>query len=281
MSHASCTRPSASLASCGLRAAAQDLPDVRGRLDWVARKAGNAAERVLADVEKSKAEGVARHGMEALTRALRAAVACGAADGAAHGLLVSVCEANGRIDALLTDIMPAQDFHDLIGQVTGRVVGLCTELEHSLVRLLLQAAPSDVAARRPAGLEEPQIDDSARAGIVRSQGEVDELLESLGFLTSEARNLSRYGNAAAVAHDSRGSASIAFDSNCITDVHDFPPLGPREARARRSGVPAQEREQRGRRARRVRGHDRRLGLARGTQRPLGARFENLALDLGA
>jgi len=165
----------------GLQAAADGLPDVRGRLDWIARKAGDAAERVLGNVEEAKIEQRRiADALRELARAVGTAVSGGAAPGSLDGPMVTVTEASGRIDALLTDIMLAQDFHDLIGQVTARMMRLCAELEQSLVRVLLQAAPS-AAPARSAGLEGPQTDARARSDVVRSQGEVDDLLASLGF----------------------------------------------------------------------------------------------------
>ena len=48
-----------------------------------------------------------------------------------------------RIDRHLTDIMMAQDFHDLTGQVVAKVVTLATDLEDSLVKLLVQVVPPE------------------------------------------------------------------------------------------------------------------------------------------
>ena len=48
--------------------------------------------------------------------------------------------------------MMAQDFHDLTGQVVAKVVALASDLEDSLVKLLVQAAPPEGPegrARRP------------------------------------------------------------------------------------------------------------------------------------
>lgn len=90
--------------------------------------------------------------------------------------------ASGRIDAHLTDIMLAQDFHDPTGQVVSKVVTLASELEASLVKLLLQAAPAEQTSKLESGpLQGPNIATDARDGIVVDQGEVDDLLESLGF----------------------------------------------------------------------------------------------------
>jgi chemotaxis protein CheZ len=83
-------------------------------------------------------------------------------------LSAQVAEVNAaaaRTDALLTDIMVAQDFHDLTGQMLQRIAALAVELESSLLRL---PAASEAAT--------PQRDDSAK-----NQREVDELLAGYGF----------------------------------------------------------------------------------------------------
>ena len=88
-----------------------------------------------------------------------------------------------RMDRHLSDIMLAQDFHDLTGQVVAKVVALAVDVEDSLVKLLLHAAPADAAARdaAPPGLQGPRIDAAQRSDLVANQSEVDELLAGLGF----------------------------------------------------------------------------------------------------
>jgi chemotaxis protein CheZ len=66
--------------------------------------------------------------------------------------------------------------------VVSKVVALAIDLEDSLVKLLVQAAPHEPVAESPAGgLNGPVIDAEARSDVVTSQGEVDDLLASLGF----------------------------------------------------------------------------------------------------
>jgi chemotaxis protein CheZ len=97
--------------------------------------------------------------------------------------------ATARIDRYLTDIMMAQDFHDLTGQVVAKVVKLAGDLETSLVKLLLLAAPMEQAAqavqvvqrRDTELLNGPVVDPTNRTDVVANQGEVDDLLASLGF----------------------------------------------------------------------------------------------------
>jgi len=75
----------------------------------------------------------------------------------------------------------AQDFHDLTGQVVARVVALASELEDNLVRLLVQAAPADQVQKLEQTLQGPVINAEGRSDVVSNQGEVDDLLASLGF----------------------------------------------------------------------------------------------------
>jgi chemotaxis protein CheZ len=88
-------------------------------------------------------------------------------------------------DARLTDIMMAQDFHDLTGQVIARVVQLAGTIEEQLLSLLLQSAPSgqpgqDHAILEPA-LAGPVVNAEGRTDVVSDQKQVDDLLASLGF----------------------------------------------------------------------------------------------------
>lgn len=99
----------------------------------------------------------------------------------ARALAQTVLASAERIDGSLTDIMLAQDFHDLTGQVVARVAALAIELEDSLVKLLVQAAPAELRTRLDSnGLQGPTIE-IADADTVAGQSEVDELLASLGF----------------------------------------------------------------------------------------------------
>ncbi len=167
-----------------LQMAADGLPDARSRLNYVARKTGEAAEKVLNSVDAVKLEQgrmaiQARHiggGIVAdPTRALSAAAVLDFAS--------EIEAATARIDRHLTDIMLAQDFHDLTGQVVAKVVSLAADLEDKLVKMLLQAARGAAAPRaaEPGSLHGPVVDAAGRSDVVSNQGEVDNLLASLGF----------------------------------------------------------------------------------------------------
>ena len=88
-------------------------------------------------------------------------------------------------DGHLTEIMMAQDFHDLTGQVIARVVNLAATIEDQLVQLLIQTAPpsAQVVAEPPRSqhLQGPVVDPEHTPDVVTDQSQVDDLLASLGF----------------------------------------------------------------------------------------------------
>ena len=166
-----------------LQQAADNLPDARSRLSYIAKKTGDAANKVLNSVDMAKAE---HHSITAETRRIAAAILAdpvkAVATGAVMNFVGDVEAATARIDGHLTDIMMAQDFHDLTGQVVAKVVSLASDLEDSLVKLLVQAAPPEQAQRvESTVLNGPVVNFEGRTDVVADQGEVDDLLASLGF----------------------------------------------------------------------------------------------------
>jgi chemotaxis protein CheZ len=166
-----------------LQQAADGLPDARSRLSYIATKTAAAAEKVLNSVDNAKAE---QQSIAQQTRDLAAALTADPVRAVASGKVfnfVSAVEAGSqRIDQHLTDIMLAQDFHDLTGQVVAKVVTLASDLEDSLVKLLVQVVPDDQRDKvDPAVLQGPVVNPEGRTDVVANQGEVDDLLASLGF----------------------------------------------------------------------------------------------------
>lgn len=175
-----------------LQEAANGLPDARSRLSYIARKTGDAANKVLNSVDLAKEE---HHSISAETRRIAEAVirdpVKAVATGAVLNFVGDVEAATERIDRHLTDIMMAQDFHDLTGQVVAKVVSLATDLEKQLAGVLMQAAPPELAHKAEVAmtanqhiepsLSGPVVDGQSRTDVVNNQGEVDDLLASLGF----------------------------------------------------------------------------------------------------
>lgn len=164
--------------------AAEGLPDARSRLNYIAEKTGAAANRVLNSVDQAKAEHAS---ISADTRRMAEAIVAdpvkAVATGAVMNFVGDVEAATARIDRHLTDIMMAQDFHDLTGQVVAKVVALASDLEDSLVKLLVQAAPPEAqkVVEHALVLNGPVVNPEGRTDVVTNQGEVDDLLASLGF----------------------------------------------------------------------------------------------------
>jgi chemotaxis protein CheZ len=166
-----------------LQIATDGLPDARSRLTYIASKTADAANKVLNSVDSAKAD---HAHISALTRELAQSIVAdpvrAVASGAVMNFVQEVETATTRIDGHLTDIMMAQDFHDLTGQVVAKVVTLANDLEDSLVKLLVQVVPPDQREKvDPNVLAGPVVNPEGRTDVVSNQGEVDDLLASLGF----------------------------------------------------------------------------------------------------
>jgi chemotaxis protein CheZ len=80
------------------------------------------------------------------------------------------------------EIMMAQDFQDLTGQVIKKIVDLAQRMETELLQVLLEAMPKDMKFEAPEGLlNGPVMNADGRTDVVANQEQVDDLLESLGF----------------------------------------------------------------------------------------------------
>jgi chemotaxis protein CheZ len=169
---------------------ARQIPDARQRLTYIAQMTEQAASRVLnaTDIAKplqddllARSEALAARWQRMFTNQLSVdEFKSLAAD--SHAFFG---DAPGKIKATneqLMEIMMAQDFQDLTGQVIRKVVDLVQGLESQLLQVLIEAMPP--ASRNEANsglLNGPVIDAAGRNDVVASQSQVDELLESLGF----------------------------------------------------------------------------------------------------
>ncbi|MGL4318581.1 MAG: protein phosphatase CheZ [Pseudomonas sp.] len=102
-----------------------------------------------------------------------------------------------KLSGHLNDILLAQDYQDLTGQVIKRVTQLVTEVESNLLKLVLMASHVDRFAgirhdhealraeqeqqKEPSRGEGPQIHADKREDVASNQDDVDDLLSSLGF----------------------------------------------------------------------------------------------------
>jgi chemotaxis protein CheZ len=178
-----------------LQDAFNHLPDARDRLAYISKVTGEAAEQVLNSVDKARLfqERLARAGGDLGVRwAAAAGPQAGSATLAANGdaelvpdtrrFLETITESTDATNAILSEIMVAQNFHDLTGQVVRRVVELARNLEEQLLQLLVLASPAERPAPRSTGkFEGPATHLAGRTDLVADQAAVDELLASLGF----------------------------------------------------------------------------------------------------
>ena len=173
-----------------LGAAAAKIPDARERLAYVATMTERAAVRVMnaTDVARPIQQQLSRDAA-ALAERWRGVFAAEvgveqfkALSAATLEYLEAVPKQTQETNAQLTEIVLAQDFQDLTGQVNKRISDLAHHLETELLALLLEYMPED---HRPAGTEGllngPVVNAERTGDVVTTQAQVDDLLESLGF----------------------------------------------------------------------------------------------------
>ena len=167
--------------------AAHDIPDARDRLDYVARMTEQAAQKVLNATEaasplQERIAGGAKSLAQQWRDVLDGRIDAAALAGPTLAYLERTASDSDATRQQLMDIMMAQDFQDLTGQVIRKVTELAHGLEQQLVQLLVDYAPGDVKRETSTGLlNGPQINPSASPDVVADQTQVDDLLESLGF----------------------------------------------------------------------------------------------------
>lgn len=173
-----------------LERAAEDIPDARDRLDYVAKMSEQAAQKVLnaTDAAIPLQETMDNEARQLVLR-LSALVDRNASTEEYQSEVLDAIKflqttsINSReTKAHLMDIMMAQDFQDLTGQVIKRVTELAQNLEQQLVQLLIEYSPDQIKRAPQDGLlNGPQINPEGKSDLVANQGQVDDLLDSLGF----------------------------------------------------------------------------------------------------
>lgn len=174
-----------------LQDTAKSIPDARDRLVYVATMTEKAAERALSAIETAKpiqdqlgsqAAGLAKEWDKLFGRELSVDQFKALAE-RTRGFLSGVPAQAQATSAQLMEIMMAQDFQDLTGQVIKRVTDVVQNMESQLLTLLLQNVPPErrEAAESRGLLNGPVIRANGNSDVVTNQAQVDELLASLGF----------------------------------------------------------------------------------------------------
>ncbi len=178
--------------------ATEDIPDAKERLNYVISMTEQAANKTMDAVEtcipiaESMQQNLAAI-MPVWERLMSRDIKVGEFKELCRNLDTYLKEANKNSELLqtyLTEVLMAQGFQDLTGQVIRRVIELVREVEDSLIGLLTmfggtgdEAKPATAKKKSTdkAKAEGPIIDAESRDDVAASQDEVDDLLSSLGF----------------------------------------------------------------------------------------------------
>jgi chemotaxis protein CheZ len=178
-----------------LHAIVEEIPNARDRLAYVGKMTEDAANKVLTLVESAKPEcdDLAGRGLELRDSLNRMASAPDMDVVKARGLMLACAKFSEktalfsqRQGDVLSDIMMAQDFQDLSGQVIKKVIDIITRTELQLVELLVESAPESpkpegMVSDEPVTVDNHVLEGPQTAEQALKQDDVDDLLASLGF----------------------------------------------------------------------------------------------------
>lgn len=175
----------------------EDIPDAQSRLNYVIETTEQAANQTMDAVESSMpiAEKLSADISEILPqwrKLMARQLELGEFKELCHSVDKFLEESDiesSKLNGLLTEVLMAQGYQDLTGQVIRRVIELVKEVEDSLVNVLkvfgepevsesAQQERKEIIAQSPEG---PIIDAENRDDVVSGQDDVDDLLSSLGF----------------------------------------------------------------------------------------------------
>ena len=167
------------------------LPDAKDRLTYIANLTEQAACKVLnaTDIANPLQEEL-ENGAKLLADKWDAVYANRLstqefkllADETRAYLKNAVPQRTGATREQLMEIMMAQDFQDLTGQVIKKIVGLAQDLESGLMNVLIETMPGEKKTESVKSLlNGPVVNPEGRTDVVASQKQVDDLLDSLGF----------------------------------------------------------------------------------------------------
>ncbi|MBT2771923.1 protein phosphatase CheZ [Halomonas sp. ISL-60] len=177
--------------------AAQAIPDANDRLNYVASMTEQAAERALNAVERAQPvqDSLEEEGAALNKRWQAAAAKLAAVEGdpqlvedTQRFLSDKLPAATGATQKELLEIMMAQDFQDLTGQVIKKMIEVIKLIEEQLVQVLVDNVPNvtdgvkleddrDEHAKLRNG---PQVGKD-KTDVATGQDQVDDLLDELGF----------------------------------------------------------------------------------------------------
>lgn len=170
--------------------AEHSIPDARERLNYVISKTDEAANRTLAAVEESipicsdlNTEALNLHAtwQKFTNRELSADEFRQLSKDINNFFLNSY--SLEKVKDHLTEILLAQEYQDLTGQIIKKVITLVGEVEDNLVNLIKLTGDTGKMDKDDSAtsLDGPPVPGLAHKDTVSGQDEVDDLLSSLGF----------------------------------------------------------------------------------------------------
>lgn len=173
-----------------------DIPDAKDRLEYVIEMTEKSANTVLGVVEKStplaeKLSGQAKQLSEQWNRFRRRELDADQLREMGHEVESFFSESETMMNELLSgfnEVLMAQDFQDLTGQIIRKVIKLVDEIETNLVELVrIQGEhkiqdKTEISQDEREALDGPQVPGKETSNdVMKGQDDVDDLLASLGF----------------------------------------------------------------------------------------------------
>lgn len=159
--------------------ALEEMPDAADKLHWVITKTEEAAEKTISLMEKNlvlQSDIIKR--LDIIDGKLKELDgSSGAEIEAMKFLRNSLEEMNGDF----MEVLLAQEFQDITGQIIRKVITLVAELETQLVQLVKVFGGKIESKRKEELLEGPQTSESASEDSLSNQEDVDSLLNDFGF----------------------------------------------------------------------------------------------------
>lgn len=168
---------------------ASQIGDAQGRLEHVATLTEQAANKVLNSIDagmpaQDALAGKAKDINERWTRLFAGQMTIDEFKTLADdsrtfsGTVIAATEVE---KARMLEIMMAQDFQDITGQLIKKIVGITAVAERELAQLLRDNAPPEVKAAIEAEKPVELLNGPSAPGSALVQNDVDDLLDSLGF----------------------------------------------------------------------------------------------------
>ena len=174
-----------------LSTVASEISDAQGRLEYVATLTEQAANKVLntIDIGMPEQETLSRDAKlmdERWTQLFEGKLSIDefkVLAGDSRSFSARVAEASEAEKARLLDIMMAQDFQDITGQLIKKIVSITHKVEQELAQLLRDNAPPEVLAQAEHKKDAPVelMNGPAQPAVAMAQDDVDSLLADLGF----------------------------------------------------------------------------------------------------